>query len=182
MPVAFIIPTARCGVRGIPNEKQRRTLVPFLSCELLALFTEAETLQVFVPNASVGSVSSRAAGGFPDSKSDLFTSNSDGCADTFAIAFPHSALGRLILPMHLADPATGAVWVDELVLHQHGGRWIIADIVFTHDPHNRLCGKGTLRHVLHDWIHRMKGKNRDCSTPPFPPKENCAIRPRFYHG
>jgi hypothetical protein len=69
---------------------------------------------------------------------------------------PRPAIGRLILPIHLADPDTCDAWMDELVLHHRKSSWAIADILFMRDKHNRLCGKGTLRRVLHECIRQPR--------------------------
>jgi hypothetical protein len=136
-------------VRGLPNEQQRRALAPFLTAELRELLARA--------NRRLGPASSiRPPPGKTDCKceGDLFTSNTIGCANTYAIGFPHPAIGRLILPIHLADDETGDTWVDQLILHHSNGHWFIAEIVFTNEPQNRLCGKGSLRRVLEGCLRK----------------------------
>ncbi|HEY3898353.1 MAG TPA: hypothetical protein VGM54_07055 [Chthoniobacter sp.] len=134
-------------VRGVPNERQRRALAPFFTLELQALLAKADRCR--------GSLEPHPARpNKPGCGGDLFTSNSSGWADTYAIGFPQAVIGRLIQPIHLADAETGDAWVDRLMLHHGNGRWFIADIVFTNDRGNRLFGKGSLRRALKGCLHR----------------------------
>jgi len=145
-------------VRGVPNERQRRALAPFLSSELLGLCAKADHGQQAAGPA--GKAAQKRSVKTGRCEGDLFTSNAAGCAETYAIAFPQPAVGRLIVPIHLADSGTHDAWVDELVLrHGHGG-WVIADIVFTHDRQNRLFGRGTLRGILRECVRRMSRRLR----------------------
>jgi hypothetical protein len=134
-------------VRGVPNERQRRALSAFLTIDLRELLAKADGCRGALDSAQ-GRAKKRSCEG------DLFTSNTAGCADTYAIGFPHAAIGRLIVPIHLADLATGDAWVDQLILHHGQGRWFIADIVFTDDRRNRLFGKRSLRRVLKGCLRR----------------------------
>ena len=134
-------------VRGVPNEQQSHALSPFFTVDLRELLAKADQRR--------GLLNSKQAHlKRPGCEGDLFTSNSAGCADTYAIGFPHPAIGKLMLPIHLADPGTSDAWVDQLVLHHGHGRWFIADIVFTDDRRNRLFGKGSLRRVLKRCLQR----------------------------
>jgi hypothetical protein len=128
-------------VRGIPNEEQRRALSPFFTPELRELMARAERHRASLD-------SKRGRRGKSSCEGDLFTSNTAGYADTYAMGFPHPAIGRLILPIHLAEEETGDAWVDQLILHHENGRWFIADIIFSDDRRNRLFGKRDLLRVL----------------------------------
>jgi len=157
-------------IHGIPNQKQLRALAPFLSSGLLRLFTQADRWQHPAENKP-GASPTRSRHAPSGCDGDFFTSNSRGCATTYAIAFPHAALGRLIVPIHLADGER--TWVDELVLHHRDRSWMIAEIVFTHDQSNGLYGKGTLRQTLRQCIRQMKkavarGDTKPASSPSFP--------------
>jgi len=142
-------------VRGIPNERQRHALAPFLSPELLGLCARTDRWQHAAGNG-IPPEPKRPGLRSTDGEGDLFTSNSAGCAVTYAIAFPRPAMGRLILPIRLADPDSGDAWVDELVLHRGAGGWVIADIIFTHDRQNRLFGRGSLRRALGECLRRTQ--------------------------
>jgi hypothetical protein len=134
-------------VRGIPNETQRKELSPFFTVELRELLARADGRREPLD-------SKRRRRNRPSCEGDVFTSNSAGYADTYAIGFPHAAIGRLIVPIHLAEEETGDAWVDRLILHHDNGRWFIADITFTDDRRNRLFGKGSLRRVLKGCLRR----------------------------
>jgi hypothetical protein len=126
-------------VHGLPDEKQRRALSPFLSADLLNLLARAQEIRdaishhVNPPNTPLGAMAH-----IPGYEGDYFTSNSEHGARTFALGQLYRRYGVTRLPVYLTCYDTH--WNDELVFRQTGVGWVIDNIEFTSDRRNELYG------------------------------------------
>jgi len=139
----------RMHVHGIPDEKQRQTLSPYLSADLVNLLARTQRLRdaichhVNPPNTPPGEVAQ--VSGY---EGDLFTSNTEYGAKAFALGQPYRRYGVTRLLVYLTD--YDSKWNDELVFRQIGTGWVIDNIEFTSDRRNDLYG--TCSHDLRQTI------------------------------
>ena len=103
----------RLHVHGIPDEKQRGALSPYLSADLLNLLARARQtcdsicLRVNPPGTPQGLIAK-----VPGYEGDWFTSNTEYGANTFALGKPYRRFGVTRLPVYLTD--YDSKWNDEL--------------------------------------------------------------------
>jgi hypothetical protein len=114
-------------VRGLPNERELKALLPFLSRDLQQLFKDAKsTQQKYIRE-------------HPDDKppwieGDLFTSLFEG-ANSFRLGAPRINGARAEVPVHLAYRGGGSTsrWSDVLVLTRTADGWRVWDILLKGD-------------------------------------------------
>ena len=160
----------RLKVRGVPSEKQRLALSPYLSGGLIQLLAKTQELrdtiyrQVNRPGTPPGQMAH-----IPGYEGDWLTSNDEHGAKTFALGQVHRHHEITRLSVYLTNEETS--WNDELVLRNTASGWAIDDIEFTSDRKNTLYNpyRRTLRQTLKECLKcwpkdRYRGKRGTAAT------------------
>lgn len=154
----------RLAVRGVPSERQRSALAPYLSADLVVLLARTQQLRDAIERAVNPPLTPQGRmAHIPGYEGDPFTSHDEYGARTFSFGPLRQHHQVIRLPVYLTNE--DIKWTDELIMRRTTLGWVIDDIAFTSDRKNLLYTpyRRTLRRYLQECLKcwpndRYRGK------------------------